>query len=193
MQLQKALQPIWNLDGVLCVTTKDILEVITDHYDRLANADPGPSQDPIHWANIDLGEEWPKLPNPNDNLTWTEVLLSIRCMNCNTAPDVTGKNVNVLEELLKEECMVKVLSEWPGMSRPKAIIFALGRHDLLQTLLTPLGKAFFKILMSIWKLEQIPEQWNKVLICNLFKSRDPELMVNYRGISLISVRVRKIE
>ncbi|KAG1717183.1 hypothetical protein EDB19DRAFT_1923902 [Suillus lakei] len=83
----EALQPIRNKDGVLCITTKDILEAIADHYDRLANTDPGPSQDPVHWANIDLGKEWPKLPNLNDNLTWTEVLLSIR--RCH-APNVFG-------------------------------------------------------------------------------------------------------
>jgi len=53
-----------------------------------------------------------------------------------------------------------------------------------------MGKAFYHILTSIWKLEQIPDMWNEVLICNLFKTRDPELMVNYRGISLILVGLK---
>lgn len=186
----EALQPVRNNEGILCVTTEDILEAIADHYDRLANADPGPSQDREHWANIDLGEEQPELINLNDDLSWTEVLLSIRRMNRNTAPGVTGEHVNIMKELLKEECMAKVRRERPGMQRPEAIVFALGKHELPQSPLTPLGKAFFKIITSIWKLEQIPDAWNDVLICNLFKSGDPELMVNYRGISLISVGLK---
>ena len=186
----EALQPVRNKDGELCVTTDDILEAIADHYDRLANADPGPSQDAEHWAEIDLGEDAPELPGLNDHLKWTEVLLSIRRMNRNTSPGSTGEHVNIMKELLNEECLAEVLRTHPGMTRPEAITFALGAHDLPQWPQTPLGKAFNHILMSIWKLEQIPELWNEVHICNLFKTGNPELMVNYRGISLISVGLK---
>ncbi|KAH7904220.1 Endonuclease/exonuclease/phosphatase, partial [Hygrophoropsis aurantiaca] len=45
----EALQPVRNKEGVLCVSSEDILEAIADHYDRLANENPGPSQDSEHW------------------------------------------------------------------------------------------------------------------------------------------------
>jgi exonuclease III len=186
----EALQPVRNKTGTLCVTNDDILEAIADHYDRLANADPGPSQDAAHWANIDIGEPSPEMETLNGELTWTEILLSIRRMNRNTSPGSTGEHVNVMKELLNEECMAEVLRSKPNMRRPEKITFALGSDELPQWPLTPLGKALFHVLTSIWKLEQIPDLWNEVHICNLFKSGNPELMVNYRGISLISVGLK---
>jgi hypothetical protein len=186
----EALTPIRNRKGDLCVTTDDILEAIADHYDRLANADPGPSQDPEHWANIDLGEEQPELNKLNDDILWTEILMSIRRMNRNTAPGATGEHINVMKELLKEECMAKVLRDRPNMRRPEGIVFALGEHELPNYPMTPMGKAFFKVITAIWKLEQIPDIWNDVHICNLYKAGNPELMINYRGISRISVGLK---
>lgn len=186
----EALQPVRNRQGELCVTTEDILEAIADHYDSLANADPGPSQDAAHWATVDLGEDAQEMQGLNDALKWKEILLSIRRMNRNTAPGATGEHINVMKEMLNEECMAQVLASNPGMVRPEGTNFALGEKDLPQLPLTPLGKAFFQILKSIWKLEQVPHVWNEVYICNLFKTGDPELMVNYRGISLISVGLK---
>lgn len=186
----EALQPVRNRQGDLCVTTEDILEAIADHYDQLANSDVGPSQDATHWAKVDLGEDAREMQGLSDDLTWREILLSIRRMNRNTAPGLTGEHINVMKELLNEECMAQVLKSNPGMVRPEAINFALGERDLPPLPLTPMGKAFYHILTSIWKMERIPDMWNEVLICNLFKTGNPELMVNYRGISLISVGLK---
>jgi hypothetical protein len=181
------LTPVRNKDGKLCVTDEEILTAIADHYDQLANENPGPSQDSNHWAQIDLGVPRGDMNGINDDIRWQEVLLSIRRMNRNTAVGCDGVHINILKELLNEECMAHVLRSNEGMRRPEQVRFALGEDDLPYTPLTPLGKTFYQILCGIWKTETPPDQWNEVYICSLFKSGDPELMVNYRGISLISV------
>jgi len=122
----EALQPVRNRKGDLCAMTEDILEAIADHYDQLANADAGPSQDAAHWASVDLGEEAQEMQGLSDDLTWKEVLLSIRHMNRNTSPGLTGEHENIMKELLHEECMAQVLKSNPGMVRPEVINFALG-------------------------------------------------------------------
>ena len=58
--------------------------------------------------------------------------------------------------------------------------------------LSPMGKALWKVLNKVWELEVIPENWSSVVICNLFKKGDPELLANYRGLSLISVSLKVI-
>lgn len=183
-----ALQPVRDKDGKLCVTTESILEAIADHYDRLANENPGPSQDKEHWAHIDMGAPEAEMEELNDEITWPDVLLSIRRMNRNTSVNMRdGIHINVLKELLNEECMAEVRKRHPRMARPELIKFALSEKELPRQPHTPMGKAFFIILKLTWAQGKAPEMWNEVYICNLFKSGNPELLVNYRGISLISV------
>ncbi|TFK16697.1 DNase I-like protein, partial [Coprinopsis marcescibilis] len=43
------VQPVRNKQGKLCVTNEDIMDAIAEHYDDLANADPGNSQDSEYW------------------------------------------------------------------------------------------------------------------------------------------------
>jgi exonuclease III len=182
-----ALTPIRNKKGVLCVTNSDILAAIAEHYNALANADAGPSQDAEHWASIDLGVPNPEIKLLNGKLTWPDILLSIRRMNRNTTPHEDGIHINMLKELLHEECMAQVLKTRKGEERPELVTIALPSTELPETPLTPLGKNLFPILLKIWQIRTIPDIWNEVFICNIYKTGDPELMVNYRGISLISV------
>ncbi|GBE87773.1 LINE-1 retrotransposable element ORF2 protein [Sparassis crispa] len=183
-----ALPLVRNAKGELCVTPEAILEAIADHYDALANADPGPSQDEDHWADVEVGgDRQPELQGLNEPLTWKQVLLSIRNMERNTSTGDDETHVNVLKEMLKEECMQKVLMDSPGMRRPELINFALGEIELPEVPYTKMGKAFLPILKSIWAQGVVPEEWKEAEVCSLYKSGDPELMANYRGISLISV------
>ncbi|TFY81456.1 hypothetical protein EWM64_g2557 [Hericium alpestre] len=183
-----ALPPIRDKDGALQVTTDGILEAIADHYDRLANSDPGPSQDAEHWANMDLGEDKEELEALNEDISWPEILLSIRRMNRNTAVNARDQiHINVMKELLNEECRAEVHRQYPNKRPLDNVRYALGEEELPKAPITPLGKSFFAILKLTWEQGQAPDMWNEVYICNLYKSGNPELMVNYRGISLISV------
>jgi exonuclease III len=185
-------QPVKDKNGKLCVTNDEILDAIAEHYDSLANADPGESQNEEHWASIDMGEPEPELEGVNAQLTWPEVLMSIRRMNRNTTPGVDEVHVNLLKELLAEECMAEVLLRRPGMQRPENVVFALGETELPKVPRTEMGKAMFSLLKEAWDTGCIPDQWNTVLITNLYKSGDPENMSNYRGISLISVTLKTL-
>lgn len=45
---------------------------------------------------LDLSEPKPELEDLNEGLSWLEILLTIRGMNCNTAPGKDEIHVNVL-------------------------------------------------------------------------------------------------
>lgn len=135
-----------------------------------------------------MGDPEAELEEPNDDLTWMDVLLSIRHMNWNTVVNKRGSiHINVLKELLNKECIAEVRKQHPRMARPELIKFALSKKDLPRLPLTPMGKTFFLILKMTWIQGKAPDMWNEVYISNLFKSGNPEHLVNYRGISLISV------
>ena len=53
-----------------------------------------------------------------------------------------------------------------------------------------MGAALWKVLLAVWALEEIPGLWNEVHIMSLLKKGDPELLVNYQGLSLISVSLK---
>ncbi|THH18985.1 hypothetical protein EUX98_g8861 [Antrodiella citrinella] len=178
--------------GKLCVHKNDILNAIAEHYDDLANADSAESQDAAHWQNVDIitpvAED---MPGMNNDFSWPETLVAIRRMKINTTPGIDGVHVNLLKAMLSQECELQC-----SLNNPRAHTLEYIRHDLPadelpHSPLTNMGKALFPLLQKSWRSSHVPEQWNKVQVCNLFKSGDPEDMNNYRGISLISV-VQKI-
>ena len=73
---------------------------------------------------------------------------------------------------------------------PEGIYFALRENQLPVIPRSPLGVVLFTIIAQTWALEVTPDAWDSVDIISLFKSKDPELMTNYRGISLISVGLK---
>lgn len=75
---------------------------------------------------------------------------------------------------------------------PDMSVRALPERKLPEAPLSPMGKALWKVLKAVWDLEDIPDEWSEVVIVNLFKKGDPELLVNYRGLSLISVSLKII-
>lgn len=183
--------PVKDRAGVLQTSTAGILGVVEDHYRTLAQDDPeGLSGNDEHWANLDLGEDLPTLDTINGPMQTREVWASIRRMNRNTAPGICGSDSNVLKVLVQEESMAALMAENPNFVRPERVQVNLRLEQLANEPLTPMGKALFKIISTIWSLERTPRMWDEVWITNLFKSGDPELMVNYRGISLISVALK---
>lgn len=187
----ESLPPVRDEQGELQTNVDGIMDTITNHYSKLANDDPlRVSGDPDHWATKDLGEEKPLLKGLNVELSWKEVLLAIRRMNRNTSPGKCGMHANMLKALVKEECMAKLKEENPEFNRPDNIRVDLPANELPDDPLTKMGVALFRVLKAVWALETIPDLWNEVYIHNLLKDGDPELLVNYRGISLISVSLK---
>lgn len=187
----EGLQPVRNKRDELRVDANGILEATAEHYRALAQDDPDRlSRDEHHWEGIDAGVEQPELPGINDDLEWPVVLIAIREMNRNTSPGLDGSHVNELKCLVAEECMAELKVQNPDWVRPDNVRVDLDKDHLPKSPLTPMGKALFKVLVAVWKLEVTPDQWDHVIICNLFKQGNPELLTNYRGISLISVALK---
>ncbi|KAI0289325.1 hypothetical protein B0F90DRAFT_1826368 [Multifurca ochricompacta] len=160
-----------------------------EHYQDLLTYDPkGVSQDYAYWEDIDLG--LPRRPDEltglNLPITWREVLVTIRGMNRNTAPGKDGVHINVLKSMVLEECMRKLSLDNPNFKRPDFVRVDLPREELPYHPLTPMGNAFYTVLIRVWNSGVTPELWQEVHIINLFKGGDSENTNNYRGISLIS-------
>ena len=185
-------QPVRNKAGVLCVEEDAILTATAEHYCALAQDDPGGiSRDAARWTSIT--PEYPRqedeLEDLNESLSWPEVLLAIRGMNRDTAPGKDEMHTNLLKALVSEECQMAVFGGDKG-KRPDLVRVALPESDLPSTPLTAMGKALWNVLKSVWTLEEIPDLWNEVHVVSLLKKGDPELLVNYRGVSLISVSLK---
>lgn len=185
-------QPVRNKAGKLCVDADGILDATAEHYRSLAWDDPGGiSRDAARWASItpDYPRKEEELEGLNDPLSWSEVILAIRAMNRDTAPGKCEMHVNLLKALVSEECQTEVFGP-SKEDRPEFIRVALPKSNLPNVPLTPMGAALWKVLLAVWALEEIPGLWNEVRIVSLLKKGDPELLVNYRGISLISVSLK---
>ena len=197
----QGLGPVNDKRGVLQTDPKKIMETIKVHYEELANSEPGTSQDEKFWREKVTDQEVkPMLEGINSGITWPDVLLAIRAMTRGTAPGQDEISIDVLKELLAQECKEQVevtmnvaVNEHSNIRRraPLGIRFALEAKDLPKLPLTNLGKTLYKLIEGCWQLEQTPKAWDQVDIVNLFKGGDePELLTNYRGISLISVGLK---
>lgn len=57
--------------------------------------------------------------------------------------------------------------------------------ELLKKVGKELINTLHGIISELWKRETMPEEWNTVILCPIFKKGDPMLVSNYRGISLL--------
>ncbi|OAX31052.1 hypothetical protein K503DRAFT_806411 [Rhizopogon vinicolor AM-OR11-026] len=164
----------------------------TDHFKTLAQDDPEfMSRDEARWIPVEPSALDPRpMFELNEALEWREALVAIRGMNRNTAPGKCGMHVNTLKALVSEECMAHLEQVNPSFVHPDNVRVDLAEEDLPSIPTTPMGGALWKVLLAIWDLEVIPALWNEVYIVSLLKSGDPELLTNYRGISLISVSLK---
>jgi exonuclease III len=186
--------PVRNKAGALCVDSTSHLTAVKEHYQSLAQDDPdGTSRNERYWDEISLN--YPRteetLSGLNVPLSWKEIVVAIRGMNRDTAPGVDGMHVNLLKAMVKEECMLAAFGE-EQEKHPDNSVRALPESKLPKSPLSPMGKALWKVLKAVWALENIPGEWSEVVIINLFKKGDPELLANYRGLSLISVSLKII-
>lgn len=184
----KGISPVINKSGKLCTTDTDILAAIGEHYNSLANDDLGNSQNAKYWENKSVEHPTEFKESLNEPLEWREILMAIRSMNRNTAPSPKDLiHVNILKELGHEENLIWYYSQRPELTRLDAVQRALSEVELPEEPQTSMGMCIWKIIITVWELRVPPDQWNEVFICNLFKSGNPELLSNYRGISLIAV------
>jgi hypothetical protein len=50
-----------------------------------------------------------------------------------------------------------------------------------------LKSRIFKLILKIWKKEEMPKDWSEGIICPILKKGDRTLRNNYRGITLLNV------
>lgn len=180
-------------NGLLQTEPTKIIETIREYYRALAHDDPLKiSQNNVHWEHIDLGPKHPDMPNLNLEITWPECLSNIRRMNRNTSPGACNMHSNTLKVLVLEECMEHLRLTKEGFSRKDYVRIDLPEIELPLHPTTGMGKALYRLIKAVWALEVTPESWDEVYIVNLFKSGDPEILLNYRGLSLISVTFKVI-
>ena len=188
-----APHPVRDKEGRLRTDLCDILNVQKEHYKNVMQYDPDNlAMNEEYWATKEIHfERGEDLEGLNGDLEWTEVILAIRRMRRNTAPGKDGVHVNILKQMVREECMKQLEVRNPDRIRLDYTFVDLPEEELPIAPLTTMGKALFKILNVTWTKETIPEQWQEVYVCSLLKpGGNPESMDNYRGITLISCALK---
>jgi exonuclease III/predicted negative regulator of RcsB-dependent stress response len=188
-----APQPVRNKEGELQTNLQDILNVQKEHYQSIMQHDPeNLAMDEEYWATKEIAfERGNDLQGLNEELKWREIIMAIRRMRRNTAPGKDGVHVNILKQLVREECMKQLETINPNRVRLDHTFVDLPEEELPEEPLTAMGKALHKILQATWAQEEIPEQWQEVYVCSLLKpGGNPETMDNYRGITLISCALK---
>ena len=184
-------------DGKLKTKPQDIVDAHTEHYRRILQHDPdNRAIDEQYWSQKQLASERAEeeLEGLNGPLSWPECIESIRRMKRNTSAGSDGVHVNVLKQLVREECMAEISTRNPEWARPEYTMVDLPAEKLPSEPRTAMGKALYKILRAVWVQEKIPPQWQEVPLVSLAKPSglslemgvDPESTDSYRGLTLIS-------
>ena len=179
--------PVRDRNGVLQTTPEGILNVFRDHYyDLLHEVKDKDIHTSEYWKDPIDERKYSEMDGLDAPISWIEIIFSIRKMRRGTAPGLDGIHVNVLKSMVLEECMAHIGKENPEFRRKEYIDIHLPGRLLPEEPVTPLGRVIYKVICRIWESEIIPDVWSDVEVVTLFKSGDPELTTNYRGISLIS-------
>ncbi|GBE87771.1 hypothetical protein SCP_1104480 [Sparassis crispa] len=191
-QPMKPSQPLKDDKGHLQTSPEGIQKVMSDHYKKLLQDDKdGQMREYEYWRNkfpyqdeVSRDYEHLGLSAP---MEWPECLSSIREMNGGTSPSEDELHIDVFKGMVGEECMAELKIWNPQFVRKDNIQVNLPKKLLPMQPRTPMGKVVFHLLNSAWELGDIPEAWEENTIVSLFKKGDPELLNNYRGVTLISV------
>lgn len=182
-----ALNPVKDKEGVMKYRAEEIVEVMKTHYEDLLTYDPdGRIGNQEYWDGVELGDRRTEMFELNLQPTWPDILVTIRNANRNTATGKDEIHINVLKAMVLEECMAEITRENPGFQRPDNVRIDLPEEKLPWEPLTPMGKAFYSLILNVWETGCIPKQWSEVQIVNLHKGGSTDDVNNYRGISLIS-------
>ena len=159
-----APQPVKDPEGNLQVDSEGIAAAWAAHYARLASDATGHSRDPTHWE--EKGEELPEIPGLDEPISWSELNQALAAIKGGKAAGVDG---------LPPEWFKAMVEDPHAASSEPA---------------TPMGKAFLRVLQSVWERASIPACWNKAIVVSVPKKGDPTCMDNYRGISLIGIALK---
>jgi exonuclease III len=197
-----SLHPVRDSAGELKTNPRDILDVHKEHYRSLLQYDPEKrAMDEEYWRSKSLHNERveEELKGINDPISWPEILLSIRGMKRNTAPGGDGVHVNVMKQMVREECMGEIKQRNPEFVRPEYTMVDLPEDRLPTQPTTRMGAALYRLIKAAWTQEKVPPQWEELHLVSLLKPSgvtavagvSPESVESYRGLTLISV-VEKI-
>ena len=182
-----ALNPVKDKDGVMKYRAEEIVEVMKTHYEDLLTYDPdGKIGNNEYWDSVELGEGRTEMFELNLRPTWLDILVTIQKANRNTATGKDGVHINVLKAMVLEECMMEIAWENPEFQQPDNVRVDLPEDKLPEEPVTPMGKAFYSLILNVWETGCILKQWSEVQIVNLHKGGNTDDVNNYRGISLIS-------
>ena len=132
-------------------------EAIETRYEKIVKGDAGTSVSNLGWATLK-----PTPPTAAQELTRTEVMTG--------APTIEEIKARLLKLKTRK---------------------AADREGLFNELFMNAGEqtieALHKLFTSCWETASIPSEWATGMIVPIFKDGDPELLDNYRGITLLSV------
>jgi len=167
---------VTNPQGGSSVVTEPavVREVIRTHYEALLRDDNGHSAGEaarVYWEAAFPGPALQALPHMDDEISWAEVNEALRVMRNGTAPGVDG----VVPELLKA---AKENATAHGFDP---------RHPA-----TALGCRLLHLVRAMFS-HGVPDAMAKAEVVLLYKkSGDPQVLDNYRGISLIPLCVKLV-
>jgi len=154
-----ALNPVKDKEGVIRYRAEEIVEIMKTHYKDLLTYDPdGKVGNDAYWESMDLGDRKEEMSELNRLPTWPEILINIREANRNTATGKDGVHINVLKAMVLEESMAKVAQDNDGFQRPDNVRIDLPEKKLPWEPLTPMGKAFYALILNVWRTKCIPKQ-----------------------------------
>jgi hypothetical protein len=137
------------------------------HFGELARDRSGHSRDPGYWST-ELADRPEAVDEGERPLQWKECTEAMKSMAQGKAPGLDS----IPAEWFKVSLRGGEEAEW----MPKS----------------PMAKALWRVLKSIWDAEVVPEAWNEASVVPVPKKGDLTRTDNYRGIALMQVGMKII-
>jgi hypothetical protein len=159
----ESVKPIANEDGRLLLDADEIKDRWARHFQALAADPTGHSRDKSYWEN---SVEF----NPSKNI------------------DQAGRNrldadINWAE--MREALEAAKRNKATGMDMLPMEYYQSALEETEEGERSPFSVVLEKVVNFLWKNASSPEMWMDAILVSIFKSGDPTLCDNYRGISLM--------
>ena len=159
----ESVKPITNEDGRLLLDADEIKDRWARHFQALAADPTGHSRDKSYWENSVAFDPSKRIAQDGVNqldsdINWGEMREALSAAKRNKA---TGM------DMLPMEFYQSALEETDEGER------------------SPFSVVLEKVVNFLWRNASSPEMWMDAILVSIFKSGDPTLCDNYRGISLM--------